>query len=383
MTDSAAFHYAVKVKMIRYETKDNIDFIVEEKYFKNEIPIIAREEAFREYDAWINDLYTGLGKPGQYKSDRQARIDLHKFITPSEKFKVLLNDHELLFGNTYGFGIGVYIIIDQPYNTPGFNESMQDKPGEQFLLHGIGYSGRYSDPLEISGALHTEILYYEHYNYEKLSFERRVNFYDYEIDDVEEIRFLETPFDWSGLDVRPPDSHENKAKKAANKILDLIAGGEGNNVEFKPALLYNFKTKSAGISVKGIIAKAICSFLNSNGGFLFIGLNDDGRPQGLEWDFSLANGKKPKDFFRNEFDQMIEHFLGFSVVSNIDSDFYEIDGKDVFIAFVAPSKKRPVFLNTREGKEFWVRGNAGNRQLSNIEELVNYCIDKWSKGDVN
>lgn len=377
MSVSAAFHYAIKVKMIRYETKDKIDFIVDEKLFENENPIIAREEAFREYDAWINDLYTGIGKAGQYTSDKQARIDLQKFITPSEKFKVLLDDHELFFGNTFGFGIGVYFIIDQPYDMPGFSESMQDKPGDQCLLHGIGYSGRYSDPLEVSGALHTEILYYEHYNYEKRSYERKVNFYDYEIDDIEEIRFLETPFDWSGLDVRPPDSPEDKVTKTANNILDLIAGGEGNQVEFKPALLYNFKTKTAGIGVKAIIAKAICSFLNSNGGFLLIGLNDDRKPQGLEWDFSLANGKNPKDFFLNEFDQMIEHLIGFSVKSNIDSDFHEIDGKEIFLVTVAPSKNRPVFLKAKEGKEFWVRGNAGNRQLSNIEELVNYCIDKW------
>lgn len=32
--------------MIRYETKDNIDFIIDEKLFENENPIIAREEAF-------------------------------------------------------------------------------------------------------------------------------------------------------------------------------------------------------------------------------------------------------------------------------------------------------------------------------------------------
>ncbi len=46
MSVSAAFHYAIKVKMICCEIKDNIDFIVDEKLFENENPIIAREEAF-------------------------------------------------------------------------------------------------------------------------------------------------------------------------------------------------------------------------------------------------------------------------------------------------------------------------------------------------
>ena len=34
----AAFHYAVKVKLIRYETKDDIGFIDYEKTFENEKP---------------------------------------------------------------------------------------------------------------------------------------------------------------------------------------------------------------------------------------------------------------------------------------------------------------------------------------------------------
>jgi hypothetical protein len=46
---------------------------------------------------------------------------------------------------------------------------------------------------------------------------------------------------------------------------------------------------------------------------------------------------------------------------------------------VEPSKNRPIFLKGQNGKEFWVRGNHGNRQLTDNEELANYCIDKWGK----
>jgi len=382
----AAFHYAVKVKLIRYETKDDIDFIDYEKIFENEHPIVARQEAFQEYQEWIKDLYIGIGKSGNYTIDKQARIDLQKFTTPSEENKIQIDKNEFNFNSSLGYGIGVYLIIDKPYFPTYLSEDMFDKQGDELLLHGIGNSCQYNDPMEISDALNNEILYYEHYDYNKDSFERKANFYDWDLGDTEEISFLETPYDWTGLDVKPEGENETQEieissaeedVESSQTIEEIISNGEGNQVEFKPALLYNFKTNLAGIGVKSKIATAICAFLNANGGFLFIGLDDDGKPQGLEYDFSLANGKKPKDFFQNEFDQMIEHFLSFSVKANISGQFHELAGKDVFVVTVEPSKNRAIFVKGQKGKEFWVRGNAGNRQLTDMEELANYCIDRW------
>src|SRR5690606_20540325 len=135
-----------------------------------------------------------------------------------------------------------------------------------------------------------------------------------------------------------------------------ISRGEGNQIEFKPALLYNFSTEQAGISIKNIIAKAICAFLNSNGGFLFIGVNDNGNIQGLDFDFKLAGNENPKDFFQKEFDQMLKDFLSFSVNSNVVGQFYEVKGKIIYIVTVTPNKRRPIFLKGQKGKEFYIRG---------------------------
>jgi len=381
----AAFHYAVKAKLIIYKTKDDIDFTNYEKIFEHENPIIARQAAFHEYTEWIKDLYKG-GKVGNYTTDKQARIDLQKFTTPTKHTNIKIDKNDFNFSSSLGYGIGVYLIVDKPYFPAYLSEDMHDKQGDEKLLHGIGTADKYNDPLEISDALNNEILYYEHYDYDKDGFERKANFYDWDLGDTEEISFLETPFDWTGLDVKPEeeedaDELENSSPvelfESSQSIEEIISNGEGNQVEFKPALIYNFKTNLAGIGVKAKIATAICAFLNSNGGFLFIGLDDDGKPQGLDYDFSLANGKKPKDFFQNEFDQMIEHFLTFSVKANISGQFHELDGKVVFVVTVEPSKNRAIFVNGQKGKEFWVRGNAGNRQLGDMEELANYCIDRW------
>ena len=140
---------------------------------------------------------------------------------------------------------------------------------------------------------------------------------------------------------------------------------------------FNFKTQKGGISIKEIIAKTICAFLNSNGGFLFIGVDDDGKIQGLDYDYQLSNGKKPKDFFQLEFDQMIEHFIGFSIKSNIDGQFYRAEGKDIFIVTVSPSKNRPVFLKSQNEKKFYVRGEASSRQIIDVEEIIKYCLSRF------
>ena len=155
---AAAFHYAVKVKLIRYQTKDDIDFIDYEKVFENENPIIARQEAFKEYEEWVKDLYSGIGNTGGYLSDKQARIDLQKFTTLSGEQNVEIDENQFDFHNSFGYGIGVYFIIDLPYQQ-SWEKEMYDKKGDEHLLHGIGTTDKYNDPLEISDALNSEMPY--------------------------------------------------------------------------------------------------------------------------------------------------------------------------------------------------------------------------------
>lgn len=198
-----------------------------------------------------------------------------------------------------------------------------------------------------------------------------------------ESKILKTPFDWTGFN-KPYwwiNSNNAEAKNHSilltEKVIEIINSGESNQVEFKPALLYNFSTKRPGIGIKGIIAKAICAFLNSNGGYLLIGVSDNGQVQGLEHDLKLSNGKNPKDFFFLEFDQMLKHFLSFYVKSNIVGEFVSIQGKEIFVVSVSPLKQKPVFLNGQFKKEFYIRGEASSRQLSDIEDIVNYWIEKF------
>lgn len=145
-------------------------------------------------------------------------------------------------------------------------------------------------------------------------------------------------------------------------------------------MIFNFKTNAAGISVKYIIAKAICGFLNSKGGVLFIGVTDNGEIQGLDdFDYSLFDSENGKDKILLELDSLISYFFNLSIKPLINSSIEKIDGKDILIIGVTGSSK-PVFLKNKRydevKKEFYIRMNASTRQITDIEEIVEYILNK-------
>lgn len=186
------------------------------------------------------------------------------------------------------------------------------------------------------------------------------------------------------------EEEEEKPYSNNEELFDiLINKGEGPIVEFKSSLVaYKNANGEVGYSrhIKFKITKTIASFLNSKGGFLLIGVNDNKSIVGLENDFSLAGNKlkNPKDYFNLELDKIIkENFK--SVASNINADFVEIDGKSIYILKIEPSS-RPIFIfnNTdrdknNHRKEFYVRTTgASSINYNDIEEIAGYCLNHWS-----
>lgn len=395
----AAFHYLVRAKLIRHiQGSGEIEFLEFEDKFQDDNPIVARTKAFKHYQNYVDVLLQAKQKT--YTTDKQAREDLKSFIGPTKNETLLFGNTEIDFSHTMNNGIAVYLIIDhplpapeyiEPYKIPGdkyiYTNLDADKENDEIFIHGIGNIGYDSGYLIFE--LEKELEYYKFYEYNtnnkvvEIVYCNRDEWEEgYRDDEPATYHILETPFDWTGLDKpywwgEPDEDQLEEIEKTPKTLEEIIQEGETNQVEFKPALLYNFSTGRAGIGVKGIIAKAICAFLNSNGGFLIIGVTDKGEPQGLSYDYSLAGEKNEKDFFMLEFDQMLEHFLSFSVKSNVSGQFYKYNEKEIFIVTITPSKRRPIFLKGQNGKEFYVRGEASSRQLTDIEELANYCIEKW------
>lgn len=384
----AAIHYIVKAKLIRFIKDGEIDFLEFNEKFESSNPILAREEAFRFYQNYIDVLLEGKNK--KYYNDRDARENLNSFIDSGTSTKIKIGDELVEFNDAYGNGIGVYFVVDRPMQDNIFD----DKVGDEFLIHGIGHS-IWNDPQSSMDSLNHEYDYYQHFGYEIKDYKREVNFYEYEIEEAEINEILDTPFNWTGYDVPYygesvyDEETEIENEKPENVEItksyrQLIEGGENNQVEFKPCLLYYYdkEKENSGYRkfIRHIIAKVICSFLNSNGGYLFIGVQDDKRLTGLSDDFSLVRpiGKDPKDYFTLEVDKIIrEYFKNFA--SNISGEFTVIDGVEIYVFTVFPSKHRPVFIKGQQGKEFYVRLMGSCEPYTDIEDITAYCIEKWGQ----
>lgn len=81
-------------------------------------------------------------------------------------------------------------------------------------------------------------------------------------------------------------------------VEDIVNQGETTTVEFKSTLRINLHTGEKDPRIELAVLKTIAAFLNSSGGTLLIGVNDDGEPLGVEADhfpkqpINLPRGKE-------------------------------------------------------------------------------------------
>ncbi|MFE3194320.1 DUF4357 domain-containing protein [Nocardia sp. NPDC059240] len=163
---------------------------------------------------------------------------------------------------------------------------------------------------------------------------------------------------------------------------ELIAGGESQTVEFKASAFLDLKTMQAEPQRKHIIVKTVCGLLNSDGGSLFVGVEDSGTPVGLSRDMaSIDVGDLDKYELRLQ--ELLRSHLSVTTAANVRMVFPEIDGKRVCQIIVAPAM-RPVFVKATKAvggdgrTEFWARrGNATT--LLQGDDMERYKEEHWGK----
>ena len=157
-------------------------------------------------------------------------------------------------------------------------------------------------------------------------------------------------------------------------ILDLIKNGETDKVEFKSSLIWDYKIERKNKLLGETIAKTISCFMNSNGGILLIGVDNDGNVLGLEND--LAQLKRANlDEFELHLTNVINAYLGKINRAFVNIKFEKVKAIDVAAVLVRKSP-RPVFVKHKGKKEFYIR--AGNScQPLDIQDANLYIQDQW------
>lgn len=156
---------------------------------------------------------------------------------------------------------------------------------------------------------------------------------------------------------------------------DFLSKGEDNFTEFKSSLRYCLRQNKPMDYVEHGILKTINAFLNSEGGTLIIGVDDEANVLGLENDFNSFS-KPGKDSFLLHFDNLIINALGKEQQADINIKFESLNSKDFAVVEVSSSNK-PVFLNSKGKKEFFVR-HAASSQAYDISEAYEYINKHWN-----
>jgi len=157
-------------------------------------------------------------------------------------------------------------------------------------------------------------------------------------------------------------------------IGDLIKSGENESVEFKSSLIWDYTNKQRSKTMGMIIAKTVSSFMNSNGGVILIGVDNDKNILGLDQDLTHLE-KHSLDQFELHFTNIINNYLGKINRPYVKIKFEKMDGKDIAIVQVKKST-RPVYIKSEGKTEFYIRSGNSCQPLD-ISEANLYIKDKW------
>ena len=185
----------------------------------------------------------------------------------------------------------------------------------------------------------------------------------------------------------------------APNLQQLIVEGENHHVEFKAQALWSAKFTNEDIknhrpqsgelrkygknTSRYIISKTLAGFLNTDGGTLVIGVNENKKTLtdeiiGVELEYGALKDPSP-DGYRRMIVDVVKDYLPSNIFNHLNKfiqiHFGEIDGHTVCGVSVSKSDKK-VFIKLQGTDHFFIRVDATTRELTG-EEVVDYCQNRF------
>lgn len=258
--------------------------------------------------------------------------------------------------------------ISKPYN--GFHASQSEEILQRVITMGTTENSIIIDPfcgsgtsLVVSSKLNRNwigsdnLLEAIHITKQRLEASKFYNFKQVEGIDIQKL-----PKIWN--------NYERLNITVEDEVIQMIANGETDNVEFKESAAYNYQTKEVDKEgLTGNILQAIASFLNSErGGTLLIGVKNDKSILDLaKGDYEAVNKqKKDQDAYALYINEKILKQLGVNAVSKCKITFCQINFCEICIIQITASSQL-VFLKG----DFFIRN--GNRKIKmNNKDFFDY-----------
>lgn len=163
-------------------------------------------------------------------------------------------------------------------------------------------------------------------------------------------------------------------KVKGKPIREIIELGESNTLEFKSTLQWDMIEKRKNKALRKSVLKTITAFLNSEGGTLLIGVEDNMSICGLANDLQLTENSTDK--FMNLLATLISDMIGVEYADLIKNSIETLEGVKVCRVDVDRSLI-PAYLLFDGHKEFFVRMSNTSRSLD-PEETVKYITAHWA-----
>jgi hypothetical protein len=165
-----------------------------------------------------------------------------------------------------------------------------------------------------------------------------------------------------------------EAKETGKRIRQIITNGENNRTEFKSSLRWDHNKNEKNKNLETAIGKTICAFLNSEGGVLLIGVDDQSRIMGIDKDCQTLK-RKDGDGFIQYLIQILNNMLGKETNRLISASIKNLDNREICLINVEKSPK-PVFISHNNTEEFYIRASSTSQPL-NVREAYEYIKSQW------
>lgn len=161
-------------------------------------------------------------------------------------------------------------------------------------------------------------------------------------------------------------------------LLDTIAEGEHDALEFKSSLRWDIEKRIVNKNLEAVVLKSIAAFSNGSGdgGKLIIGVDDAQNVLGLEGDYSTLKDGGGRDTFELHMRNLVIKQWGVEFSTNIKISFEEVSGEDICVIDVKRGRV-PLYLTTNDKngtqvEKFYVRSGNSSQPITRLSEINEY-----------
>ena len=163
------------------------------------------------------------------------------------------------------------------------------------------------------------------------------------------------------LEAQVGDSFEQIDSQRLRSLIDI---GENDRFELKSTLRWNLKANKPGREIENACLKTMVAFLNTAGGILLVGVEDDGNVVGL------APDKFPNaDKYLLHVNNLIRERIGMEMAQFIKFGIKQLDEKEILCVQCSPSPEA-AFLKHDQNEDLYIRVGPGSRKLTSRETLT-------------